>query len=333
MWMLDNQTPYGASRNWVRDKRGRHHWVVALRATFEVGASGGVTLSDEQPPPALVPEYVGEPGRSSLRWDSDLIYLKPSTDVLAEAWAHAPHGRPLEMMEVRLRVGPIDKRLLVFGLRTYRRSPSSVRVSSPVPFTKQAITYEQAYGGMDLTNPDPQQQGLDERNPIGRGFARDPKRLIDTVAPAVEYPNRPLAKAGPAGFGPLDPTWRPRRDHAGTYDETWAKRKRPLLPDDYDERFGCAAPEDQQSSHPLCGGEAVELAGLTLTGMLRFLLPKLHLRFTTRFGTRREKHEAKLVTVLLQPEAMRFSMVWQSSAVVAPNEIDYLDATRIQEVR
>jgi hypothetical protein len=55
MWMLDNQTAYAVERNWVRDKNGRHHWVVAVKATFDVGQDGRLTLADEQPPPALAP--------------------------------------------------------------------------------------------------------------------------------------------------------------------------------------------------------------------------------------------------------------------------------------
>jgi hypothetical protein len=60
MWMLDNQTPYGAERNWIRDKNGAHLWIVAVKATFDIGPGGALKLADEQKPPLLAPEYFGE---------------------------------------------------------------------------------------------------------------------------------------------------------------------------------------------------------------------------------------------------------------------------------
>lgn len=35
MWALNNQTPYSAERNWTRDKRGVHYWIVSVKATFK----------------------------------------------------------------------------------------------------------------------------------------------------------------------------------------------------------------------------------------------------------------------------------------------------------
>lgn len=79
MWSLDNRTPYAAGRNWVRDKTGAHHWLVAVKATFQVAPDGRLSLGDEQPPPLLAPIHRGDPGLSSLRADSDLLALKPGT--------------------------------------------------------------------------------------------------------------------------------------------------------------------------------------------------------------------------------------------------------------
>ena len=73
MWALDNRTAYAAERNWIRDKNGVHHWLVAVKATFDVGPGGQLKLADEQPPPLLEPEYRGEPGSSSLRLRPEVI--------------------------------------------------------------------------------------------------------------------------------------------------------------------------------------------------------------------------------------------------------------------
>ena len=46
MWLLDNQTPYAAERNWTRDASGTHWWIVAVRGTFSVGSDGRPALDD-----------------------------------------------------------------------------------------------------------------------------------------------------------------------------------------------------------------------------------------------------------------------------------------------
>lgn len=331
VWALDNRTPYAAERSWVRDKHGVHHWVVAVKATFDIAENGALRLADEQPLPAVSPEYTGEPGRSSLRHDSDLLYIKRCTDVIAEAYAHPPHGRPADKTTVRMRVGPLQKDLFVFGPRFYRRGLLGVVLSSPEPFVAQPITYEAAYGGSDLTDPNPKLQGLDERNPVGKGFAVDSSRLLDTLAPSIEYPGANIAKAGPAGFGAIDASWLPRRKYAGTYDARWVKERKPLPPDDYDDLYASSAPADQRPRQQLNGGERVELFGMRPDGALCFDLPKLYLTYTTFIGRRQEPHRGKLITVLLQPEQRQVSLVWQSTLKVGAGEIDYVDQTRIIE--
>lgn len=332
MWVLDNRTPYAAERNWVRDNRGRHLWLVVVRATFDVDLAGAVTLAEEQPPPALAPEYAGEAGASSMRWDSDLAYVKPTTDVVAEACAYTRGGKAAGAVPVRLRVGTIDKALHVYGTRVfYRGFAGGLDRSSPEPFVKRPITYEWAYGGQDFGHPDPSRHRMDERNPVGLGFAVDEARLVNTAAPAIEYPGQDLGKAGPAGFGPIDPSWQPRRAYAGTYDAAWEQRQKPLLPVDYNDLFGCSAPADQRCPKYLLGGEAVELTGMTAEGLLRFALPKIYLTYCSHFGTRREEHRGRLVTVLLLPEQKQVSLVWQSALPVRSSDVDYLDRTVIDE--
>ena len=331
MWVLANETPYGAERNWIRDKDGRHHWVVAVQATFDLTEAGTVELATEQPAPPLEPAYWGKPGESSLRRDSEVLYRKPTTDVLVEGSAHAPGGRPAGSMEVSAIVGPIQKRLVVFGNRVYHDALGSGGTTSPTPFVTQPIRYERAFGGADLSHPDPSKQKLDDRNPVGKGVAMHPRTLVNTPAHTVEYPGRSVARAGPAGFGPIDPSWSPRRQLAGTFDAEWVRSRKPLLPADYDPMFGCSAPQDQRPPTPLRGGEPVELRGLTPSGLLRFRLPKVYLAYSTFFGRRRDEHRGHMSTVLLRPDDMQLVVVWQTTLEVAPRDSDYLDETRITE--
>lgn len=333
MWALDNRTPYGAERNWTRDKYGVHWWIVAVRATYDVASDGKLSLADEQPPPRLAPEYFGDPGKSSLRYDSDLLAAKPGTDLLVLGSAHAPRGRPAATVPVTLRIGPLLKQLVVHGSREYQDGSSSPRASAPEPFVTRPIRYELAFGGTDLSDPDPRNHGFDGRNPVGRGMAVQPDRLAGMPAHCIEYPSGDPRTVGPAGFGPIDPSWLPRLTLAGTYDDRWASSKKPLLPDDYDPAFAMSSPSDQRLSQPLVGGERLELLNMTPNGRLALDLPTVSLSLTSAFGRRREAHPAQLVTVLVEPDDRRLVLVWQSTLRVAAPEADYLDSTEIVENR
>src|SRR3954447_12419801 len=150
MWTLFNRTPYAADRNWTRDKDGVHWWIVAVKATFDLSADGDVMLAEEQLPPLLAPEYFGEPAKSSLKYDSDLLAVKPTTDVLLVASAHAPGGREATTVPVSLRVGRLQKHLYVHGDRLYRPGTAALKTTAARPFSVRPIRYELAYGGSDL---------------------------------------------------------------------------------------------------------------------------------------------------------------------------------------
>lgn len=331
MWALANRTPYAADRNWTRDKQGVHWWIVALRATFSIGPEGQLALADEQLPPRLAPEHGGDPGASSLRYDSDLLALKPGTDVLVLGSAHAPGGRPVSTLPVTLRVGTLEKTLLVHGERVYYDGVAGLTTTSALPFVTRPMHYELAYGGSDTSDPDPRRHVIDERNPVGRGVARHAASLIDTPAHAIEYPHGHPAKTGPAGFGPIAPSWLPRRRLAGTYDAAWAATQKPLLPHDYDPAFAMSAPADQRVPQPLRGGERIGLIHMSPTGMLAFELPTIQLELHSRFGRRRVAHDPPLLaTVVVEPDESRLSLVWQSGLRVAAPDTEYLDQTEIR---
>ena len=334
VWALTNKTPYGAERNWTRDTDGVHWWVVAVRATFEVGAGGQLTLADEQLPPVLAPEHHGEPGESSLRYDSDLLALKPATDIIVVGHAHAPRGRPATSVDVTLRAGPLEKTLVVHGERVYYDGVTGLTTTKPQPFVDRPIVYEHAFGGGDFSDPDPSRHRIDERNPVGRGFGQQRTALLNTPAHTIEYPSGDPARRGPAGFGAIDRAWLPRRTLAGTYDGQWIEHRKPLLPKDYDPAFALGAPVDQRPAHPLMGGEQIGLFNMTPDGRMVFALPRISLRLTSRFGRTRRPHDAPLLaTVLLEPQHSRVSLVWQSGLRVAAPDADYLDETEIEEQR
>ncbi len=322
MWALDNQTPFAADRVWVRDAKGRHHWIVVVKATFDVTPDGVLSVGDEQLPPRHEPEYFGDPGASSLRYEADLTALKPSTDVLVVGSAHARDGKPTPSVTVGLRLGSIEKTLVVYGERSFFVGPLGATTTKPLPFVKQPIRYERAFGGQTSSK-------IDLRNPVGRGFATTPGELEGKPAPSVEYPGRDRTTAGPAGFGPLASYWQPRLKLAGTYDAAWVERQKPLLPTDYDPQHLLSAPADQHPGKYLVGGERVELVGFTPAPALRFCLPTIELEGVSWFGRHRREHPFFLTTVLAEPDEGRVLLAWQTSLEVGPTDVEFLDRTVI----
>lgn len=330
MWALENRTPYKVGKSWGRDKDGVHEWLVAVKGTFDIKPDGGLKLAEEQLDPLLMAEYNGEPGISSLRYDADLVAPKPTTDVVLNSTAYAPKGRPSTDFWVSARVGPIHKVIRVIGNRTWKAGVFGSKPSEAEPVTQVPIVYERAYGGYDQTDPDPKNQSLDTRNPVGCGVAAKSDHRINQPVPNFEYPDGKLEKAGPAGFGAIDSFWSPRRELTGTYDKTWQESRCPLLPMDWDPRSLLCSPVDQLPDTHLRGGELVELINLTPNGLLRFALPKAYFTFSTYFGRRVEEHRSRLSTVIIEPDYPRVIMVWLSS-LICRTDVDYLDRTVVRE--
>jgi hypothetical protein len=318
MWSVDNNTPLAIDRGFLRDRKGGEVWIVVIKGTFDVGREGNLHLALEQPPPARVAVWSGDPGRSSLLCDSDFVLARAGTDVLARGHAYAPAGRKVGTVEVGLRAGALTKRLRVHGTRVWTTSyiSSAIVPSSPRPFNKAPINYENTFGGTDPAGP----QGAPvccAQNPVGNGFSHQPKSLINSAAPQVENPDVSL-RAGahdfrPAGFGPIAPHWMPRAALAGTYDDAWKATQAPLLPKDFDERFYRSAPADQQLPSPLLPGQTIELYNMTAGGHWRVRMPDLRFRMRVVFTDKDERADAVLHTVLLDPDQSRAQLVWQAS--------------------
>lgn len=318
MWQLDNRTPFAAERGWVRDRDGAEVWIVAVKATFDIAADGTTSVCGEQPPVLRLPEHYGEPGKTSIKYDADLVLTKKTTDVIIVGHAHAPGGRPVGQVDVGFRLGAMQKVLRVFGERQWTsRGPSD-----PQPFDKMPIAYERAYGGVDARSETPEKD-WDWRNPLGTGFVVAGGHADGLRLPNIEDPHHLIRswkdRPPPAGFGVIANHWQPRVGFAGTYDEQWMKTRQPLLAADLDERWFQSAPADQQSTHFLRGGEAVLLRNLTPQGGdLRCRLPRLFIGFETRFyGASNEIHKSRaLHTVILEPDHVRgprLSLVWHSA--------------------
>lgn len=333
MWALTNSTPYAADRGFYRDRNGAEVWFVVVKGTFTVRSDGSTRLADDQVAIHSSAQFFGDPGSSSLRYDSDLLPSRPSTDIVALGHAYAPGGRPAPRVEVSLRVGPVSKTLLVSGDRTWRKGLVGLSLSDPERFERMPLVYERAFGGAD---PSEGPGAFEARNPVGKGFAASPSSLASRAAPNIEDPRHLLRSAddrpAPAGFGPIAAHWAPRARRSGTHDQRWELERMPLVPDDFDDRYYQCAPDDQQAPGYLRGGEPVELRNMTPEGVFSFTLPRVSLGFTTRVAGRSEHHNANLHAVILEPDFQRVQMVWYTE-LRCHHTLYTLEGTRVIEKR
>jgi hypothetical protein len=332
MWALDNQTSFAAGRAWARDRDGGEIWLVAVKGTYNIDANGATRLADDQVDVFLTPQYSGEPGKSSLLYDTDFPRTKVTTDIVVNGSAYAPNGRPTMAVDVSLRVGEIAKSLRVMGDREWAAGALGPWISWPAKtFVKTPIVYERAFGGEDSSSSNP---AWDRANPVGTGYVTQRSHLAGRRAPniyaAETGPFASADKSTPAGFGAIAGHWAPRVELAGTYDSEWEARRAPLVPDDFDDRFYQCAPRDQQAPQFLKGGEQVELRNLTPHGHLLFSLPRVILGFETDFGSEVVNHRANLHSVILEPDVPRVLIVWHSAVPCHP-KVSKLRRTRIIE--
>jgi hypothetical protein len=230
--------------------------------------------------------------------------------------AYAPVGRRCGHVDVSLVSTSFRKTLRVHGDREWRRGVLGWTPGPAEPFERIPVVYERAWGG---SAPGAEAGWLDgdPHNPVGAGHVGRAGRPIGDRAPNVEYADD-AARAGsdgaPAGFGPIAPHWESRRKWAGTYGEAWERRRKPLLPDDLDDRFFQCAPCDQRPSAHWVGGEELLITNMTPGGRLRVRLPRVMFGFETSFaGEHPVFHRQVLHSVIVEPDAVRLFMVWQTA--------------------
>ncbi|MEA3277303.1 MAG: DUF2169 domain-containing protein, partial [Pseudomonadota bacterium] len=193
MWAVDNRTPYAAERNWYLDKNAVKSWVVAVKGTFDILPDGSLRVADNQEDPLYAPEYEGEPGKSSLKYEADLAGPKNNTDIVLIAHAFAPDRDPVRNMAVEMAVGDIRKQAVVSGDRRWEKGIAGLSMTEPEPFLQMPLVPERAFGGYDKRPEDPSEHRYYASNPIGTGFAVRDAHLDGALLPNVEYPNQRIS--------------------------------------------------------------------------------------------------------------------------------------------
>lgn len=326
---LDNQTEFTAHPQLILGKQGEM-LLCMVKATFElVPGELAPELASEEVARGIRFADVpwGEPEKSSVLYPSDVCLYKPGTDVVVAAAAHAPNGVPVPTFDTYVRVGPLTKTVRVFGLRVWESGGTGL--SAPRPVTQVEMRYDNAWGGVDDT--DPARFMEEPRNPVGSGVARDPNSLTHRIAPCLEDPENPIKNARtrppPAGIGPLGRHWAPRRQYLGTYDEVWKETRCPLPPEDEDDRLQLCASPGLFTEVPLRGGEECAFLNLHPDGPVQFRLPMVPLEIEFRVKGRepvvmRPHLDTVLVDLLYTSEEKPpvVELVWRAS-VKAPRRM------------
>ena len=335
MWQLDNRTPFAADRSWVRDHNGREIWQVVVKASYHFDpSSGAVRIAKEQIPVNLACEYRGGPGASSLRYETDFALEKPCTDIIVNGSVWGSDGKQARRLVAGFSVGSITKAVQVTGKRIWLQGRIGLIPSDPKPFTQLPLIWENAYGGSQGVNPDTDFPIVYPANPVGCGYYETPEAALNSPLPFIETLNKGVIRwsdqAEPAGLSAIAGHWSPRRELSGTYDELWRQNRYPLPPNDQHPNYWQYAPKDQQSRNYLQGGEPVRLVNLHPINDIRFVLPRMALRFHTRFSARRiQTHYARITALILEPDDCRFSVVHQTDLPCQGWEDDLLN-TRIE---
>ncbi|MFZ4527649.1 MAG: DUF2169 family type VI secretion system accessory protein [Undibacterium curvum] len=190
----------------------------------------------------------------------DEVMPKTHSEVLVAGSAFAPGGKAVSEMQVRLCVGSIDKRLRVLGDRNWVYSLLPLyQISQPQSFTQMPLVYQRAFGAANHSG-----------NLIGCGYTG---QLLGPLfgknhgaMPNIEYPETPvkspLKQYAPAGFGPIDMSWSPRKEKHGTFNQDWLDHHAPGLAKDVDWSVFNTAPVDQWMPQHFSGGEAYRLEGM-----------------------------------------------------------------------
>jgi hypothetical protein len=315
---LINHSPYTAGIAVDMDRDGAETLVLIVKATFAITPDGHVQRTQEQQAIAWADLYAGEPGASSVLYESDATWGRTGTDIafIGHAYPQRPGDR---QVDVGIRAGQFHKTARVFGDRHWQTAVGIAHMSKPEPFESVPLIWERSFGGVDLTPTDPKSHDREARNPVGRGFrAKNSQRDLEgDPLPNIEHPRHLISKPSdhppPIGFGFVAKHWMPRVAFAGTYDDQWKKSRAPLLPEDYDSRFTIAASEGFSAVNGLHGGEVVELTQLTPNGHLRFVLPKTGIQGSYLAAVPPKNLDMRLAVVFIDTDSMHLTLLWQGN--------------------
>jgi hypothetical protein len=295
------------------DREGRDVAVVVARLAYKVSLLGNATVT-------FRPVRFGETadGHGALKFPADLVDEKPGTDVGLIGTAHPANAKPVEKTLAWIQAGTMRKVVTIYGPRRYVPEIRGIGPSAPALFEEPVpLRWDHCWGGSDQTTRDHEQEPF---NPIGRGFAKDPKTLIGQLCAPLE-PVTDL-KSGPAPhrshgcFAPIPERFEPRRALAGTHDAEWARTRAPIRPKDFNVAHTAWAVPGLHSEKPLPTDTPFEVAGVLKEGTWRFKLPRYEIAFESTLLGERRPHPAHLDSVLIDADERIVELTFRTSILL-----------------
>lgn len=299
----------------------RDSLTVFVKGTFDLVPGAPARARAEAELPIGDVHEDGNPDRG-LVYSTDFALHKPKADVLLTGKAYRGS---MGIAEVGFRFGHADnrfeRRIAVFGERTWQSSFGVSSPSVPKAFDVMPLVWERAFGG-----------ARSDDNPLGIGLAGspgEPARL-----PNLEDPLRVLTSPRdtppPVCFAPIPPSWRERRSKLGTYDRRWVEGRWPYFPEDFEWSFFQAAPRAQQLAY-LAGDEPYEITGMRRDlPALRGSLPGVRVRVvvaeTKEAGGGLREVTMRLDTASFDVEELKLTLVWRGVIEVSGDEAPEIGA-------
>jgi len=314
---FENNTPFKMEPLLLADENLSPLLTVVVKATYDIISPTQLRLAEEQEPVSLEGAYWGDPETASLKYEPEVAFYKPATDVVLIGTAFGAGSRDTELMS-GIKIGPMQKIVKVFGDRFWEKRIAGASMTPPQSIEAIPLRYEMAFGGADPRGDKDDRVCVDMRNPVGKGFQDLKSPINDWVPlPNLEDPNQLIHRftdrPQPVGFGYQSGHWQARSQYAGTYDATWDEERSPLLPIDFDRRFFNGASPGLIANGFLSGDEQVVIANASTMGKLQFSLPSIPAPITTvtlkRSGD--VTNTTNLDTVIINCDENKLFLLWR----------------------
>jgi len=323
-----NYTPFAPMVFASRDPKQKDFGVLVLQGVFDMVHQAPLKPLEAQEPVVVADEYWGEPGLSSIKKENAIAPFKPKTDIHIHGTAYAPHQTPAPHWSVGVKLGQIEKKLLITGPRCWEKGlVSGYTLLDPAPIQKLPLQYEYAYGGMHGEG-----EAVDAYmpNPVGMGYPGSKPEGSVIAAPQIVSLDELKMDFGqsylPQGFGPLAPAWLPRADFAGTSYMVWETPRWPDLPADFASQFYNSAHPDLIYPGFVEGNERIELRNLTPEGRLVTCLPAYQFGLLVRYQDGEIRPLPMMLdTVALETDELKARLTWRGIFSVE-KEIRVLEA-------
>ena len=346
-----NNTPFAAQAFPHTDAQGVHSLALVAKGTWEL-AAGATNLPRLRPAERQRPIHragllrpLGSLARDEFQaqvlqpraqqpWpicEPEHVPPKPWFDLLLDACAVSPNGRPASSIDVAVdyeRQGRQHRlaALRAFSPRIWIKDFGQLKASELVPSLRIPLLRPFAFGGQTL---DASGDSLvDELNPDGMGFYGTAAQAASAPLPWMQALDKPLrywddtVAEQALGLGLVPAHHQPRRALQGSFDDAWRQSRAPLLPLDHDPRHRNAAPQSLQLAESPRPGDVLALHHMGTEPLMRFVWPRVALvaQAETAGGTLLPPQELRWDTLAVDTEQADASLVWRALLPLAAQE-------------